>query len=80
MKHFQQGRRESQDRPKNQEDDYLDLQTLHLLAVKMSSTNSTVFGILLGSPLARAKAAATLPVVHIKHDINRPLQLKGRTT
>ena len=28
-----------------------------------------VFRILLGSPLATAKAAATLLVVHIKHDI-----------
>ena len=40
--------------------------------------------ILLGSPLAVAKAAATLPGVHTKHDIiqniNRQEQLKDRTT
>ena len=48
-----------------------------------------VFGILLGSPLAVAKAAATLTGVHTKHDIiqnykkhniNRQEQLKDRTT
>jgi hypothetical protein len=42
---FYDGGRESQDRPKNQESDYLDLQTRNLLAVKMSSRNSTVFGV-----------------------------------
>jgi hypothetical protein len=42
------------------------------------------FGILLGSPLAVAKAAATLPGVHTKHDIIQNIikqeQLKNRTT
>lgn len=42
---FNEGGGESQDRPKNQESDYLDLQTRHLLAVKMSSRNTTVFGV-----------------------------------
>jgi hypothetical protein len=47
-------------------------------------SGSSVFGILLGSPLAVAKAAATLPGVHTKHDIiqsiNRQEQLKDRNT
>jgi hypothetical protein len=52
---------------------------------------SGIFGILLGSPLAVAKAAVTLPGVHTKHEtqyiiqndinnINRQEQLKDRTT
>ena len=47
-------------------------------------TITLVFGTLLGSLLAVAKTAATLPGVHMKHEIiqiiNRPEQLKDRTT
>jgi hypothetical protein len=40
-----------------------------VLRAKVDGNSILVFGILLGSPLAFAKAAGALPVVHTKHDI-----------